>query len=81
MLEAAMKDLQPYINAMIIEKKNLKVAMETDDICDEQLSMVVDHMTTIVERYEDQVKLAKRSVPKAKAKKAPKAKAKAAAGS
>ena len=81
MLEAAMKDLQPYINALIIEKKNLKVAMDADDIPDEQLAIVVDNMTKIVANYEDQVRLAKRSLPKATSKKAPKAKAKAKAGS
>ena len=67
MLEASMKDLQPYINGMIIEKKNLKIAMDTEDIPDEQLAIVVDHMTRIVANYDDQVKLAKRSLPKAKA--------------
>ena len=66
MLEASMKDL-PYINGMIIEKKNLKIAMDTEDIPDEQLAIVVDHMTRIVANYDDQVKLAKRSLPKAKA--------------
>ena len=66
MLEASMKDL-PYINGMIIEKKNLKIAMDTEDIPDDQMAIVVDHMTRIVANYDDQVKLAKRSLPKAKA--------------
>ena len=76
MLEAAMKDLKPYMDALEREKKNLKTIMEADEVPDEQLQMVVDNMTSVIQNYDDQVKLARRSLPKPVKAKGPKAKAK-----
>ena len=81
MLEAAMKDLKPYMDALEREKKNLKTIMEADEVPDEQLQMVVDNMTSVIQNYDDQVKLARRSLPKPVKAKGPKAKAKQGAAS
>ena len=83
MLEAAMKDLKPHVDALQREKQNLKAVMEADDVPEEQLWIVVDNMTRVIQSYDDQVKLARRSLPKTvKAKSSkPKAKAKSAAAS
>ena len=70
-----MKDIQPHIEGMTQEKKNLKAAMDAD-MDEKQLSNLVDHINTIINGFDEQVKTAKRSLPKAP-KAAKKAKAKA----
>lgn len=77
MLEVAMKDLKPHADALQREKQNLKAVMEADDVPEEQLWMVVDNMTRVIQSYDDQVKLARRSLPKTVKAKSSKSKAKA----
>ena len=79
MLEASMKDIKPHIDAMTKEKANLKGAMDAD-VEEAQLKMIVDHINRIINGFDEQVKTAKRSLPKAPKPKG-KAKAKSAAQS
>ena len=74
-----MKDIKPHIDAMIKEKANLKGAMDAD-VEESQLKMIVDHINRIINGFDEQVKTAKRSLPKAPKPKG-KAKAKSAAQS
>ena len=78
MITAAMQDLEPYIVALKNTKYDLKQATDkpAGTISDEELNRIKDDMLSAITSYDDQVKIAKRSIPKTTK---PKAKAKAAA--
>ena len=65
MLEAGMKDLKPHVDCMAREKQNLRASID-QEVPEEQMSIVVNHMQEVIGRYDEQLKLAKRSLPKAK---------------
>ena len=66
MIKAAMKDLEPYIITLKNAKYDLKQATDKPlgEISDEEMTKLKDLMISAMTKYDDQVKIAKRSIPK-----------------
>ena len=78
MVGAAMKDLQPYIDQLKNCKYDLKTATDkpVGEVSDGDMALYKDAMLDAMRQYDDQVKIAKRSIPKTskpKGKASPKA--------
>ena len=79
MAKACVSDCGPFVREMVKVKSNLKTAKDTK-ASTEQLEAMTGHLEEIIKKYDDQVKLAKRTAPKApKNKPTGRAKAKSAA--
>ena len=79
MAKACVTDVGPFIKEMGKVKQSLKIAKDGKEDS-EKLTIMTGHLEEIIKKYDDQVRLAKRTAPKApKAKPNGKAKAKSAA--
>ena len=78
MITAAMQDLAPHIATLKNSKYDLKQAVDKQvgEVSDDELNRLKDCMLAAIAKYDDQVRIAKRSIPqkpKQKAKAEPKA--------
>ena len=75
MAAAAVKDLDPHYASMIDAKGCLKKGLDLG-VGEDQLKIQLDNLQHYITKFDEQVRIAKRSIPKAK----PKAKPAAAPG-
>ena len=63
MASAAMKDLDPHVAAMTDARACLKKGLDSD-LSEDQLKIQVDNLIHYMGKFDEQVKVAKRSIPK-----------------